>query len=354
MCPYSCEWGEWKSEHDCDKPEDVSRKIKEEGLGWTFNETLNCFHVPIAEDFERKHPKNWETLVESVYNKENWITDDGEIYPDFMRLPKKMRDRLPQAVRRRRGQAWVNFVHDYVSLTSKTSTRSPRGKIIDPVFGGTNCYKYEGTPPHGTNYTLTRITEYDPQAEGWNRVTEDDMDRALESEVFTERKSLRGACNLPLCAPNFKNRPNQLVQGCGRHMWTRWGEWGQCNQKCGSTGERTRKRKCTLCGRPKGEHNPHPANQGDCKPTATFDGSEGLKDTDKAQCSPCPSDSFVGWADWGEWSTPDKFECGTTAKQHRARKCNEDYRAALEDEGDQKTCKGMQKESRVLKNKCEQ
>jgi len=359
MCPYSCEWGGWKSNYDCEDPEDVMRTIEEWGLRWTFNETKNCYDVPIAELFEDYYLKDWKTFVDSVYDKENWNIDGEHINPDFMSLDSRVRRRMlalapeikrqggvrrPRRRRGRTGKKWEDFVKDYSGLTSLQWIRFPRGKIIDPVFGGTNCYKYYD----GHNYTLTRIREEDPQAEGWNR-----GEIMTNPRKFYEEKYEVGVCTLPLCTPTFRKFPDQPVQRCGRHMWTRWGEWGQCDKNCGLNGERKRKRKCTECGDPMGEHNPAPG-KGDCNATTTFDGSEGLKDTDTAQCSPCPSDSLVGWADWGEWSTPDKVECGTTAKQYRARKCNDDYRAALEDEGDQKTCEGVQSQSRDLKNKCEQ
>jgi len=335
MCPYSCEWGTWTSQYDCENPGNVMRKMRT--YGWTFNETRNCYDVPIAEKFETMSPEQWETFLDSVYNTENWIIEDT-IDPSFRDLPRKVRGDL-LTIRR----AWDGFIYVYGELTSKKIRRTPRGIIIDPVFGGTNCYALDVLKIF--NYTLTRISNTDPQAEGWNR-------GKIKNKIHEhfEEKEKPGVCTFPICPPKFEQNPNNIVQTCGRYMWTRWGEWGQCNLQCGPKGQRTRKRKCTECGDPKGEHNPSPAKEGDCKPTLTFDGSEGLTDTDTTRCSPCPSESLAGWAHWEEWSAPDQTECGSKANQYRVRKCNDDYKAALEAEGDKKTCAGVQRESRTLKN----
>jgi len=351
MCPYSCKWGNSKWEYDCNNPRHVEQKIREKRLDWKFNEEKSCYEVGIANRFKNAKPENWEAFIETIDNTKNWIDTNGKYDPNFNKVKRSSPKKLKKLRKYLKGpEAWQEFVDDYSELTVKKSKRVPQGKIIDPVFGGTSCYKYDRVWDH--NYTLTRIRPDDPQAEGWGR---DEDDIIYDIGKHNVEEIVYGYCKFPICYPKFRQVPIQPSQACSGYMWTRWGEWGQCDLQCGLKGQRKRKRKCTRCGDPNEEEKP-----GGCKPSWVRPGisEEGLKDTDTAECSPCPSDSLVGWADWEEWSAPDSTECGTRVKQYRVRKCNDDYIEALAKEGDQERCAskdergGVERESRSLKMPC--
>jgi len=309
----SCEWGDWKCEYDCnnpehvmrnwkceydcDNPEHVMRKIKEDPSWARLGWT---FHED-RNCYEVPEAKRFEK-----YNgQENWdaFVDSVHNTENWIKDGEidpdyRSLDRNIKRKIRFIGSAykWKRFVNAYAHLTSKLSMKHPRGKSM---------YNF----------------------------------------------SVLGACTLAFCSPNFPpDFPRQRVQECSpEYHWSPWGAWGQCDRQCGSAGgqgKRTRSRKCEDHARC--SDNPTPP-KGACKPSRG-----GWKDTDTAPCSPCPS-ILVGWADWGEWSAPDTDKCG--AKQYRSRRCNDDFRFSLE-EGDQKTCKGSQRQSRTLKdspywkNKC--
>jgi len=223
----SCEWGDWECEYDCDNPEHVMRRNKDNPrMGWTFHEDRNCYEVPEAKHFEKyKGQDNWDAFVDSVHNTENWIKD-GEIDPDFKSLDRNIREKIRYGGSGNKWKRkWKQFVNHYAELTSK-------------------------------------------------------MSRA---------KSVPGSCTLEFCSPNFPTDfIRQRVQECVPqfYYWATWGEWGQCDRQCGSEGPEGQRKRYRTCFQKECPDKPI-EQKGACKPSRTFDGSEGLKDTDTAGCSPC-------------------------------------------------------------------
>eukprot|EP00091_Calanus_sinicus_P020303 TRINITY_DN5461_c0_g1_i1.p1 TRINITY_DN5461_c0_g1~~TRINITY_DN5461_c0_g1_i1.p1 ORF type:complete len:159 (-),score=42.02 TRINITY_DN5461_c0_g1_i1:116-592(-) len=105
---------------------------------------------------------------------------------------------------------------------------------------------------------------------------------------------------------------------CEHLSWSAWGDWGQCDIKCGQEGRRKRKRKCmNIC---KGEE--HKGKHKKCKPFQNNIMNKKYTDTDTTRCSPCPAYETAQWSQWTDWSMQGEKTCGTgQMKMTRKRTC---------------------------------
>jgi len=296
-CPLDCEWGAFKIKDDC-----CELTYKEKQTGW--NKEKKCLDLAVVKNIktETKFKKYREILVTGIRNNKPMGNNQ-----ELIQLVKSVNSYV---------SAYNMDVAMYQKLQIKSIERSVKGPLIDPMYGGNYCF---------TRDNLTMLTRFTDLADKPNSNYTLQWDELLQED---------GVCDVPICVPKPVTTKPGYRPPCF-FFWTDWSPWGKCNLQCGDKGFRQRTRKCTPCAQDK-RHEPNPPKH-QCDPEKTFDGTPGVKDIDKSKCSPCPSEHFKGWSDWGPWSAPD-VTCGTT-KLTRTRKCNDDYMKALEKE-ENKKCLG--------------
>jgi len=174
--------------YDCNKTEDVKRRIKALKLNWIFNEKKDCYEVPIAKRFENYPEKYWDSFVKSVYDTENWINEDNEV--DFKKLNQKLRKKLKRVVRRR---DWIFFLYDYSELTWKVSQVNVPLKKLKEVWHGDKAWQAwrDKHGDHRNDSNLQSALYF--------------IDWIVHDSMWYIDGKKQGYCTLPLCNPEFKH-----------------------------------------------------------------------------------------------------------------------------------------------------
>lgn len=122
------------------------------------------------------------------------------------------------------------------------------------------------------------------------------------------------------CQPD-KDVPPCPAKAGAASFWSSWSEWEVCPATCKKPGLQTRRRNCN-------------------KVSNSSKGCNGKAREEQTCESICPPD---GWTEWDQWSHCAKT-CGK-GQEARKRTCLDDHREDIPKE--EKTCKGIQRETRV-------
>jgi len=319
-CPESCELNPPAKEKDCEKEIKIyleervdyierHKEIKTAIAGAGESKVPDCFLIT-SEYFARKYDqieaqkfisKKFEEIMASKEpEKRNKVPDElEELLADLFENEEDRANEITDAyitdLKAVKKIWWSEF---------KAVVKEP---WVDGIAGGTDCVNNVKSKGITSRADLQKDKEkYDPYP-------------------FVKEK--KRDCELNICVLVAKTtKPNNAItQQCVYHRWSEWGEYGQCNVKCGDKGRRTRTRHCqdTCMDKKVGDDKCTPYHAYDyvLKKNSTWTTSN------EVPCQPCPSESIGTWSTWSTWSWFGAPACakeeGMKAKQSRERTCIE-------------------------------
>jgi hypothetical protein len=298
-CPVSCTMGAFRTLNNPMEKVKIYKEERKKMLESSKekrleNESEACFTFALHKaavkmgltDVADKFVKYIETMKKKVAK--------GEITPkEWNSLPNDIvKSSDDEQLLKTAMESFTSEISTYKSLIYEEKRRYPEEPVLDGLFGGYNCLN----AANGRN--LTSRKELQENEKKFTKIPYEDQ--------------IDVGCDFPIC--DLKKPPNKPIKGnsCIYFNWGEWGDYGKCSKSCGNEyeGKRERKRKClNACTNEESDAKKCPG-----------------KDSQDANCTPCPADKYGFWDQWSNWKLEGEPACskGKTDRKivkYRTREC---------------------------------
>ena len=257
-----------------------------------------CFesHV-IIELKNRKQPRKvGEAFTKELIEKIQMVRDEN----DFSHIPQDLEEfkslkHIMEAKDNARLKSVAENLHtpwekDRSLLRSLLETREEtwaKVPVLDGLYGGKACER------PSDKKKLTSRKDDDPKFDAAKMHNGRPLDL-----VISFNQCILPVCTIDMIGWKEPGSSEEDKTPCEIFLWSKWGEWGACDLKCGDKGKRIKKRECVnKC------MEPHEKNENDkCSPIEIKHRNITITDEQYTTCSFCPPEDQGQWSQWTEWT----------------------------------------------------